>query len=71
MIGELNRMLYADIMAAAVPLLVIFQELFPCGHEPHDEVWPVLCNNPTNFWHLTGETIESLTAFTQPITTLI
>ena len=51
-IDEINRMLYVDIMAAAVPLCVIFQEMFPYGCEPHEEVWHLLCNNPTNFWYM-------------------
>ena len=38
MIHGINRMLYAGIMAAAVPLPVIFQEMFPHGREPHEEV---------------------------------
>ena len=67
MIDEINRMLHADIMAAAVSLPVIFQEMCPHGREPHDYVWPVLCNNPTNPWYLTSETIESLTELTHPM----
>ena len=47
-LDEHNGMLYADIMAAAVPVPVIFQEKLPHGCEPHEEVWPVLCHNPTN-----------------------
>ena len=58
MIDEINRRLYADIMEAAVPLPVIFQEMFPHGCEAHDEVWPVLCNNPTNCWYLTGRQLS-------------
>ena len=41
MVDEINRMLYADIMAAAVPLPVIFQDMGPLGREAHEEVWPV------------------------------
>ena len=41
--------------------------MLPHKCEPQEDIWPVLCNNPTNCWYLTGETIESLTELTHPM----
>ena len=58
-IVSLNEICYNDMMAAMRPLPQVFQALFPHGHAVHDEMWPVIADDPTGFWYLIRETVNS------------
>ena len=65
-IYEINRMLYADIMAAAVPLGLSYSKKCFLMDVSHTKTYGLFCViTPLTFFNLTGETIESLTELTQ------
>ena len=47
-------------MAAMRPLPKVVQVLFPHGHVVYEEMWLITADDPTQFWYLTGEIVDSL-----------
>jgi hypothetical protein len=49
-----------DWLALRTPIGVIIKELFPGQRRGYEEVWPILARDTFRFWHLTGETQDTL-----------
>ena len=52
--------LFKDWLALKKPIDLIIKELFPAQRQLYTEVWPHLAQDAFQFWHMTGETPQSL-----------